>query len=104
MSIKLLLIIPLVAFCTGGEVYSERSSQDIEQQIVTIPELPDEISFAGEDVPLKYFDVRESLQREMIVITYWHSSLLLILQNDNRYVKEIKNILKQEGIPEDFYY
>lgn len=104
MSLKLLLIIPFLAFCTGGEVYSGRSHQDIEQQIVTIPELPEEISFAGEAVPLKYFDVRESLQREMTVITYWHSSLLLILQNDNRYGKEIKNILKQEGIPEDFYY
>ncbi|MCK9627190.1 MAG: lytic transglycosylase domain-containing protein [Bacteroidales bacterium] len=100
---KLLFLIPALSFCTGGGVNSGPTIQNGEQ-IATIPELPSEISFAGEAVPLNYFDVRESLQREMTVITYWHSSMILIFQNNNRYKREIMKILKEEGVPEDFYY
>ena len=100
---KLLFLIPALSFCTGGGVNSGQTIQNGEQ-VAVIPELPSKISFAGEEVPLKYFDVRESLQREMTVITYWHSSMILIFQNDNRYKREIMKILKDEGVPEDFYY
>lgn len=100
---KLLFLIPALSFCTGGGVNSGQTIQNGEQ-VAVIPELPSRISFAGEEVPLKYFDVRESLQREMTVITYWHSSMILIFQNDNRYKREIMKILKDEGVPEDFYY
>jgi len=100
---KLLFLIPALSFCTGGGVNSGQTIQNGEQ-VAVIPELPSGISFAGEEVPLKYFDVRESLQREMTVITYWHSSMILIFQNDNRYKREIMKILKDEGVPEDFYY
>lgn len=100
---KLLFLIPALSFCTGGGVNSGQTIQNGEQ-VAVIPELPSRISFAGEEVPLKYFDVRESLQREMTVITYWHSSMILIFQNDNRYKREIMKILKEEGVPEDFYY
>lgn len=100
---KLLFLIPALSFCTGGGVNSGQTIQNGEQ-VAVIPELPSKISFAGEEVPLKYFDVRESLQREMTVITYWHSSMILIFQNNNRYKREIMKILKEEGVPEDFYY
>ena len=90
---KLLFLIPALSFCTGGGVNSGQTIQNGEQ-VAVIPELPSRISFAGEEVPLKYFDVRESLQREMTVITYWHSSMILIFQNDNRYKREIMKILK----------
>lgn len=32
--------------------------------------LPDKMEFAGEKVPLTYFDVRESLDKELLVNTY----------------------------------
>ena len=43
------------------------------------PELPEEISFAGEPVPLDQFEVREKLDREMTVGTYWHSAMILYI-------------------------
>lgn len=73
-------------------------------QNVVIPKLPTEADFAGERVPLEYFDVRESLQREMTIINYWHGSLSYIVQLAGRYQEQICKILKEEGIPEDFFY
>jgi hypothetical protein len=65
---------------------------------------PDSISFAGEIVPLYYFDVRESLDRELLINTYWHSQTLLHIKLANRYLHIIKPILEKNGIPSDFQY
>ncbi|NOU17507.1 MAG: lytic transglycosylase domain-containing protein [Bacteroidales bacterium] len=66
--------------------------------------LPEKLSFAGEEVPLKYFDVRESLDRELQLNTYWHSQTLLILKRASRYFPIIEPILKEKGIPDDFKF
>ena len=69
-----------------------------------VPQLPETLSFAGERVPLEYFDVRESLYRELIVMSYRHSANTYMLQLSTRWFPVIKPILKEEGIPEDFIY
>jgi hypothetical protein len=73
-------------------------------QSVTTPSLSDRIDFAGERLPLQNFDVRESLQRELTVISYWHASLLYTLQLSRRFFPLIEPILKDEGVPDDFKY
>lgn len=74
------------------------------EQSVMIPALPKEASFADEPVPLEFFDVYESLEREMITICYWHSSLTYIVQLSGRYQKMIEDILIEEGLHKDFFY
>jgi len=66
--------------------------------------LPDEISFANEKVPLNYWDVRERLDRELLVNTYWQSNTLLYFKRANRWFPVIEPILRANGIPEDFKY
>ena len=46
--------------------------------------LPTELSFAGEQVPLDYFDVRESLDQELLVNIYWQSQTLLFIKRANK--------------------
>jgi hypothetical protein len=66
--------------------------------------IPDALIFAGERVPLENFDTRESLDREMLVNTYWHSRTLLVLKKSRRFFTIIEPVLKRNGIPEDFKY
>jgi membrane-bound lytic murein transglycosylase D len=66
--------------------------------------LPDEIDFAGEEVPLQLIDVREKMDRELLVNTYWQSQTLLLLKRSHRWFPVIESILKEEGVPEDFKY
>ncbi len=102
----------IVSFATIGCAQSETStmplsideSQQRPIQNVVIPKLPQQADFAGERVPLEYFDVRESLQREMTIINYWHGSLSYIVQLSGRYKDLVCKILKEEGVPEDFFY
>jgi hypothetical protein len=66
--------------------------------------LPEEVTFAGEKMPLDNFDTRESLEREILTSAYRHSSTILIIKRANRYLPLIERILKKNNIPEDFKY
>ncbi|MFP4662828.1 MAG: lytic transglycosylase domain-containing protein [Bacteroidales bacterium] len=68
------------------------------------PLIPEKLEFAGESVPLHLYDVRESLDREMITNSYYHSSTIQILKRAERYFPYIDSVLKANNIPEDFKY
>jgi hypothetical protein len=66
--------------------------------------LPENVNFAGEEMPLSNFDTRESLDREILTSAYRHSSTIMIIKRANRYLPVIEKILKENGIPDDFKY
>ncbi len=66
--------------------------------------LPTHLEFCGEKVPLDQVDVRERLDRELLVNTYWQSSSLLAHKRANRWFPIIEPILKREGVPDDMKY
>lgn len=92
----------LISF-SGGE--KKDYPQDFPQnyKIVT-PPIPSKIDFCGEKVPLNNIDVRERLEREIIVDTYRHSSTILYIKRANRWFPVIEPILKKNKIPDDMKY
>ncbi|MDD3738272.1 MAG: lytic transglycosylase domain-containing protein [Lentimicrobiaceae bacterium] len=66
--------------------------------------LPSTAEFCDEELPLGIYHVRERLDREMSVNTYWHSSTLLLLKKSRKYFKIIEPILKQNNVPDDIKY
>lgn len=66
--------------------------------------IPENVTFAGEAMPLQNFDTRESLDRELNATAYRHGSTLLTIKRAGRYFPEIEKILKEYGIPDDFKY
>lgn len=74
-------------------------------QIVKGIDLDKTYTFAGERVPVtNNFDVRERLDRELMVNSYWHSSTSLNIKLAYRYFPVISPILKEYGVPDDFKY
>lgn len=68
------------------------------------PPLPVSLSFAGEPVPLDIPDVAERLDRELLVNSYLHATTMLGLKRMQRYMPEIKTMLRENNVPEDFIY
>lgn len=68
------------------------------------PTLPSHLQFAGEDVPLDVYYVREALEKELIIDCYQHSKTLQIIKRSGRFFPIIEPILKEEGVPDDFKY
>ncbi len=66
--------------------------------------LPEKMDFAGEAVPLQNPDIRERMDRELLVNTYWQSNGLLLFKRANKYFPQIEPLLKKYGLPDDFKY
>jgi len=67
-------------------------------------DIPKELNFAEENIPLNNYDVLETIDREFLVNTYWQSQTILFLKRANKYFPIIEPILKKNNIPEDFKY
>lgn len=67
-------------------------------------DLPTELTFAGEKVPLEIPDVKERLEREIYVNAYWQSNMILLMKRSSKFIPEIESILKENGVPDDFKY
>lgn len=66
--------------------------------------IPKGINFAGERVPVEKSDIKERIDRELLVNTYWQSNGLLMLKRANKYFPVIEPILAEHEIPDDFKY
>jgi hypothetical protein len=87
-----------------GNTSSEAVRQSETEYSISTFKLPDIVTFAGEKMPLDNFDTRESLEREILISAYRHSSTILIIKKANRYLPVIEKILKEYNIPDDFKY
>ncbi|MAL61216.1 MAG: murein transglycosylase [Flavobacteriaceae bacterium] len=88
---------------------TSKPSENMQEKLVNdyniyALELPETMDFAGEPVPLNDPDVRERMDRELLVNTYWQSNGLLIFKRAHKYFPIIEPLLAKYGIPDDFKY
>jgi hypothetical protein len=105
-SFFMVLILAIGLASTGYSGSAEDDGEVEEKTSYTVygVEIPDKVSFAGEPVPLDLFDVRESLDRELLSNTYFHSQTIRLIKLANRYFPQIEPVLKRNLIPDDFKY
>ncbi len=65
---------------------------------------PTEVDFAGEKTPLQITDVRERLDRELLINANLDATTALIIKRANRAFPIIEPILAKYGVPDDFKY
>lgn len=95
------LVVLFMLFGSGFEV--NMPGDKVPQYVNQVP-LPPSIAFAGEDVPLYDREVRERLDREITNVTHQHSSTIRIMKLAYRYQSIIEDILRRNGVPDDFKY
>ncbi len=82
------------AFAQTGEIPSLAASIRVEGPI----------SFSGEPVPLDDPDVRERLEKELLISLWDRPQVVLWLKRSTRYFPVIEPMLEAGGIPDDFKY
>lgn len=80
------------------------SDKRVKDYNVYSVQLPKQLDFAGESVPLHLPDIRERVDREFLVNTYWQSNGILLIKRAQKYFPIIEPILKKNGVPDDFKY
>ncbi len=103
-----LVLTAMFGFCSssssGGCEHASDDSVSGSSHWITSPFIPEKVDFAGEAMPLDFFDTKESLERELIVNMNFHSNTLQYLKRITRYFPVIEPILAANGIPDDFKY
>ncbi|MEO9954763.1 lytic transglycosylase domain-containing protein [Nonlabens sp.] len=90
---------------TGNTSYkSSDNDKRVEDYNVYSVQLPKSLDFAGEAVPLHQPDIRERVDREFLVNTYWQSNGILLIKRAQKYFPIIEPILAENGVPDDFKY
>lgn len=108
---KIVLLVGIIAL-SGLFIFAEKDPPTDERfetkrindyNVYAIP-IPEYLNFAGEPVPLSDPDVRERMDRELLVNTYWQSNGLLMFKRANKHFPIIEPILQKYGVPDDFKY
>ncbi len=103
--IKKASIISAIVFASGLLIYA--TSTETKNRITkegTSQYFPTSIDFAGEEAPLQITDVRERLDRELLINANLDATTLLILKRANRAFPVIEPILAKYNVPDDFKY
>jgi hypothetical protein len=95
--------ITFFCWCKSPAGHEQPASFRDKYQVASIT-LPSKLSFAGEPVPMTQWEVREALDKELLVNAYWQSHTILLLKRASRFFPVIEPILRKYGIPDDFKY
>lgn len=105
LSLVLLCLVIIVFFSNGIHENEVQSITNTHKNYkVKALQLPNNLNLAGERVPIEIEDVKERMDRELLVNTYWQSNGLLLLKRAHKYFPILETLLKKYGIPDDFKY
>lgn len=99
---KYAVVFAFILAATWSQVFAQNGNTTFQK--VSNVYVPQEVYFAGEKVPLEDPEVRERLERELIINTYKHATTFIILKRVNRWRDKIEPMLVEEGVPKDFFY
>ncbi|NRT11109.1 lytic transglycosylase domain-containing protein [Flavobacterium sp. 14A] len=103
-SIERIMLLTAFILVSGLLIFAVPKDSDKKAAVEPEHYFPTQANFAGENTPLKIADVKERLDRELIVNINLHASTILAIKRANRAFPVIEPILKKNGIPDDFKY
>lgn len=97
---KIFIIVALFAVC-GLFIFSTSYNKVPKKNHV---DYPLDMDFCGEKVPTEQADVKERLDREMLVNVNMNASTAILIKRANKVFPVIEPILAKYGVPDDFKY
>lgn len=101
-----MFFLPLVMlFACSSNSHNQRDIQKpAGQAILEAIRIAEPLDFCAEPTPLSSPDVRERLERELLLSLDNSDNIILWLKRANRYFPEIERNFKAEGLPDDLKY
>jgi membrane-bound lytic murein transglycosylase D len=98
----LIVTVVFINAISTAQIQPQKNTSDTYQ--IKALKLSPDLNLAGERVPLEKLDIRERMDRELLVNTYWQSNGLLLLKRANKYFPILEPLLKKYGLPDVFKY
>lgn len=99
------VIVAINAVQKPADTTSDSTKEELinDYNVYALP-IPEGLNFVGEPVPVHNPDIKERVDRELLVNTYWQSNALLLMKRAHKFFPIIEPILAAEGVPDDFKY
>ena len=104
LSLTVLLFCTILLLNGIGKNESAKEIFTHESYKIKAIKLPKNLNLAGERVPIEKNDIKERMDRELLVNTYWQSNGLLLIKRANKYFPILEPLLKKYGLPDDFKF
>jgi len=103
-----LLLLCLIVLCLiSANVFAEPKTDFTPEPVpslVAATRVAGPLDFCGEPVPLDNFEVRERLEKELLLILWNRPQVILWLKRATRYFPYIERTLAQHNLPDDLKY
>ena len=99
----ILIVIIIIASATSVEAQLGWH-QSVGQSLINALKISEPLTFCNEPVPLSDPDVKERLERELLVSLDNSDDVILWLKRANRYFPHIEKVLKNNSLPDDLKY
>ncbi len=97
-------VLMLFIGCIPAQDPPSDTQETIRKQYILNFPLPPSLEFAGESVPIDDPEIAERLDRELMALSYYHASTLLVLKRSKRWKAFLQQQLQEAQIPEDFFF
>ena len=98
----LFITIMITNACAGGaQITMQRS---VGQVLIESIKINEPLTFCNEPVPLNEADIKERLEREMLLALDNSDDVILWLKRANRFFPQIEKVLKEKSLPDDLKY
>ena len=85
-------------------IFSESSKSPPFPSLVSSLRIETSLEFCGEQVPLEIQEVRERLEKELLLTLWDRPQVILWLKRSHRYLPYIEEILQENEMPHDLKY
>jgi membrane-bound lytic murein transglycosylase D len=102
LKIVLSISIIIISACAGGTQITAQKS--VGQVLIESIKINEPLTFCNELVPLSDTDIKERLEREMLLTLESSDNVILWLKRANRHFPHIEKVLKEKSLPDDLKY
>ncbi len=103
MKLRLFFLLGIVLFSLSN-TYGEEFKGSHLPSLISSLKLSAPLSFCDERVPIEIREVRERLEKELLLTLWDRPQVILWLKRSTRYLPYIEKMLKESNIPEDLKY
>jgi membrane-bound lytic murein transglycosylase D len=98
------IILMCVVFSPWSAVYGQGPDLSSPSFLVSSLKIGGPLDFCGERVPIETQEVRERLEKELLLTLWNRPQVILWLKRSRRYLPYIEEKLKDGGVPDDLKY
>jgi len=103
MKLRLVFLLAIILFSLSTAYGAEPKETHFPSLISSLKPSPP-LTFCGEKVPIEIQDIKERLEKELLLALWDRPQVILWLKRSSRYLPIIKGMLKENKLPEDLKY